>query len=129
MARNPPFVTINTSKFYEVQKYLSVTRLVYTPFLVMFSKKMWDTVSKEEQTALHEAAIECQKVQRAAIRANDSKALANLKSQGMVVNEISPAEQKRMFEKVKPMSEKNAVASGADAVTVVGDALKKARSG
>ena len=45
----------------------------------------------------------------------------------MVVNEISPAELKRVFEKVKPMSEKNAVASGADAATVEVDALKKAR--
>ena len=124
-----PFVTIDTSKFYEVQKYLSVTRHAYTPFVVMYSKKMWDTLSKEEQAALREAAIEGQKVQRATIRANDGKALANLKSKGMLVNEISPAEQKRMFEKVKPVYEKNAATIGADAINVVVDALKKSRGG
>jgi TRAP-type transport system periplasmic protein len=124
-----PFVTINTSKFYEVQKYLSVTRHAYTPFLVLYSKKMWDTLSKDEQAALREAALEGQKVQRATIRANDGKALAELKAKGMQINEISAAEQRRMFEKVKPVYDKNAATIGADAINVVVDALKKARGG
>jgi TRAP-type transport system periplasmic protein len=124
-----PFVTINTSKFFEVQKYLSVTRHAYTPFLVLYSKKLWDQLSKDEQAALREAAIEGQKVQRATIRANDGKALAELKAKGMAVNEITPAEQRRMFEKVKPVYDKNAATIGADAINVVVDALKKARGG
>lgn len=124
-----PFVTINTSKFYEVQKYLSVTRHAYTPFLVLYSKKMWDTLSKDEQAALREAAIEGQKVERATIRANDVKALAELKTKGMIVNEITSAEQRRMFERVKPVYDRNAATIGADAITVVVDALKKARGG
>jgi TRAP-type transport system periplasmic protein len=124
-----PFVTINTSKFFEVQKYLSVTRHAYTPFLVMYSKKMFDGLSKDEQAALREAAMEGQKVQRATIRAQDGKALADLKTKGMLVNEITPAEQKRMFEKVKPVYEKNAATIGADAINVVVDALKKSRGG
>jgi TRAP-type transport system periplasmic protein len=124
-----PFVTIDTSKFYEVQKFLSVTRHAYTPFLVLYSKKMFDTLSPQEQALLREAAIEGQKVQRSTIRANDTKALANLKSKGMQVNEITPAEQRRMFDKVKPVYDKNAATIGADAITVVVDALKKARGG
>jgi TRAP-type transport system periplasmic protein len=124
-----PFVTINTSKFFEVQKYLSITRHAYTPFLVLYSKKMFDTLSKEEQAALREAAIEGQKVQRATIRAVDGKALAELKAKGMQVNEITPAEQKRMFEKVKPVYDKNAATIGADAINAVVDALKKSRGG
>ena len=124
-----PFVTIDTSKFYEVQKYLSVTRHAYTPFLVLYSKKMWDTLSKDEQAALREAAIEGQKVERATIRALDSKSLATLKARGMQVNEITAAEQRRMFEKVKPVYDKNAATIGADAINAVVDALKKARGG
>ena len=124
-----PFVTINTSKYYEVQKYLSVTRHAYTPFLVLYSKKMFDALSKDEQAALREAAIEGQKVQRATIRASDSKALAELKTHGMQVNEITPAEQKRMFEKVKPVYEKNSASIGAETIDAVMGALKKARGG
>ncbi len=124
-----PFVTINSSKFFEVQKFLSVTRHAYTPFLVLYSKKMWDTLSPQEQAVLREAAIEGQKVQRTTIRANDGKALAELRAKGMQVNEITPAEQRRMFEKVRPVYDRNAATIGAEAINVVVDALKKARGG
>lgn len=123
-----PFVTIETSKFSEVQKYLSVTRHAYTPFLVLYSKKLWDQLSPQEQAVLREAAIEGQKVQRAANRTLNERSLANLKKT-MTVNEVSPAEQKRMFDKVKPVYDKNVPTIGAEAVTTVLDALKKARGG
>jgi TRAP-type C4-dicarboxylate transport system substrate-binding protein len=78
---------------------------------------------------LREAAIEGRKAQRASIRAQSDKALAGLKTKGMQVNEISPAEQKRMFEKVKPVYDKHQETIGAEAINVVFDALKKARGG
>ena len=124
-----PFVTIDTSKFYEVQKYLSVTRHAYTPFLILYSKKLWDKLSPQEQAALREAAIEGQKVQRATIRAQSDTALASLKARGMQVNEITPAEQRRMFEKVKPVYDKHTASIGAEAINVVFDELKKVRGG
>ncbi|MEO7938885.1 MAG: TRAP transporter substrate-binding protein [Burkholderiaceae bacterium] len=124
-----PFVTIETSKFNEVQKYLSVTRHAYTPFLVLYSKKLWDQLSPAEQGVLREAAIEGQKVERSANRSLNEKSLAHLKATGMQVNEITAAEQKRMFDKVKPVYDKNIPTIGAEAVTLVVDALKKARGG
>lgn len=124
-----PFVTIDTSKFYEVQKYLSVTRHAYTPFLILYSKKLWDKLSPQEQAALREAAIEGQKVERATIRAQSDTALVSLKAKGMQINEITPAEQRRMFDKVKPVYDKNAANIGPEAINIVFDALKKARGG
>ncbi|OYU41751.1 MAG: hypothetical protein CFE44_27970, partial [Burkholderiales bacterium PBB4] len=59
----------------------------------------------------------------------NEKSLAALKAKGMVGNEISPAEQRRMFDKVKPVYDRNVPTIGAEAVTVVLDALKKARGG
>ena len=124
-----PFVTIQTSNLNEVQKYLSVTRHAYTPFLVLYSKKLWDQLSPQEQAVLREAAMEGQKVQRATNRAQSDTALASLKARGMIVNEITPAEQRRMFEKVKPVYDRSVPTIGAEAVQVVLDALKKARGG
>ena len=123
-----PFVTIETSKFSEVQKYLSVTRHAYTPFLVLYSKKLWDQLNPQEQAVLREAALEGQKVQRAANRALNEKSLASLRTT-MTVNDVSAAEQKRMFDKVKPVYDKNVPTIGPDAVNAVMDALKKARGG
>jgi TRAP-type C4-dicarboxylate transport system substrate-binding protein len=78
---------------------------------------------------LREAAIEGRKVQRVANRALNEKSLASLKAKGMQVNDITPAEQRRMFEKVKPVYDKNVPTIGAEAVNTVLDALKKARGG
>ncbi len=124
-----PFVTIDSSKFYEVQKYLSVTRHAYTPYLILYSKKLWDQLNPQEQAVLREAAIEGQKAQRIAIRAQSDTALAALKAKGMQINEISPFEQRRMFEKVKPVYDKHGASIGTEAINVVFDELKKVRGG
>ena len=44
-----------SSKFFEVQKYLSVTNHV-TPWIMLASKKWWDQLSKAEQKVLLDAA-------------------------------------------------------------------------
>jgi tripartite ATP-independent transporter DctP family solute receptor len=124
-----PFVTIETSKLNEVQKYLSVTRHAYTPFLVLYSKKLWDQLNAQEQAVLREAAMEGQKVQRAANRTLNEQSLTSLKTKGMVVNEVTPAEQLRMFQKVKPVYDRNIPTIGGEAVNMVLDGLKKARGG
>jgi tripartite ATP-independent transporter DctP family solute receptor len=124
-----PFVTIETSKLNEVQKYLSVTRHAYTPFLVLYSKKLWDQLNAQEQAVLREAAMEGQKVQRAANRSLNEKSLSSLKTKGMVVNEVAPAEQLRMFQKVKPVYDRNIPTIGGEAVNMVLEGLKKARGG
>lgn len=124
-----PFVTIETSKFNEVQKYLSVTRHAYTPFLILYSKKLWDQLNPQEQAVLREAAMEGQKVQRAANRALNEKSLTSLKSKGMLVNEISAPEKARITAKIMPVYDKNVPTIGAEAVGVVTTALKKVRGG
>jgi len=124
-----PFVTIETSKFNEVQKYLSVTRHAYTPFLILYSKKLWDQLNPQEQALLREAAIEGQKVERAANRTLNEKSLASLKTKGMLINEVSAPEQNRIRAKVASVYEKHKDLIGADAIKVVQDELKKARGG
>ena len=124
-----PFSTIETAKLYEVQKYLSVTRHAYSPFFVLYSKKLWDQLNPQEQAALREAALAGQTVQRDASRAQDEKSLAMLKTRGMVVTEFSPAEKARIVAKLKPIYDKHVPNIGAEAVNIVQDALKKARGG
>jgi tripartite ATP-independent transporter DctP family solute receptor len=124
-----PFSTIETAKLYEVQKYLSVTRHVYSPFFVLYSKKLWDQLNPQEQAVLREAALEGQTVQRDASRAQDQKSLAILKTKGMLVNEFSPAEKARVMTALKPVYDKHVNNIGAGAVNLMMDSLKKARGG
>jgi tripartite ATP-independent transporter DctP family solute receptor len=126
-AQENPFVTIDTSKFYEVQDYLSVTRHAYTPFMVLFSKPIWDTYSQEEQTILQDCAIIGRDAQRAASRALSDQSLQRVKEAGLQVNELTPEEQARMVEKAQPVYEKHATTIGPDVVERIQAALAELR--
>ena len=91
-----PFNTILSSKFYEVQKYLTVTNHVYSPWIVLVSKKWWDGLSAAEQKVLMDAAKASRDFERQDTRAEAAGAVAELKKKGMQVNELSPAEAARM---------------------------------
>ncbi|TNF51566.1 MAG: DctP family TRAP transporter solute-binding subunit, partial [Burkholderiales bacterium] len=112
-----PYNTILSSKFYEVQKYLTVTNHVYSPWIVTVSKKWWDGLSKDEQKILMDAAKKSRDFERQDTRAEAAKALADLKGKGMQVNELSPAEANRMREKLGAIN--------ASIAANVGDALWK----
>ena len=95
-----PFNTILSSKFYEVQKYLTVTNHVYSPWIVLVSKKWWDGLSKDEQKVLNDAAILSRDFERKDTRDEAAKAVADLKAKGMAVNELPRAEADRMRNKL-----------------------------
>ncbi len=122
-----PFVTIDTSKMYEVQKFLSVTRHAYTPFLVLYSKSLFDRLSADEQKALVDCANEGRDEQRKVSRELSEKSLANVKARGMQVNEIAPEEQKRMRDAVKPVWERAQATVGKETVDRMQAELAKIR--
>jgi len=101
-----PFAVILSSKFYEVNKYVSATNHVYATNPVQISKRFWDKLSPAEQKLLQEAAIEAQNYQRVVSREVSGKAVAELKAKGMIYNDIAPAELARMRAEVKPVHDK-----------------------
>ena len=101
-----PYAVILSNKFYEVQKYLSATNHVYAANIVLVSKKFWDSLTPAEQKMMNEAADETRSYQRQVSRAAAQKAVGELQAKGMQYNQISPAEQKRMAQIAKPVTEK-----------------------
>lgn len=101
-----PFSVILSNKFYEVQKYLSVTNHVYAANIILMSKKFWDKLSPVEQKLLQDAATEARDYQRVASREVGAKAIGELKAKGMQVNEVSAPELAKMRAEVKPIYEK-----------------------
>jgi tripartite ATP-independent transporter DctP family solute receptor len=91
-----PYNTILSSKFYEVQKYLTVTNHVYSPWIVLASKKWWDGLSAAEKKVLNDAAVASRDFERKDTRTEAANAVSALKAKGMQVNELSPAEATRM---------------------------------
>jgi tripartite ATP-independent transporter DctP family solute receptor len=122
-----PFNNIENMKFYEVQKYLTLTKHAYSPTLVLFSKKIWDTLSPQEQATLRECALQGRDEQRRANRAMEARSVDNLKAKGMAVNEIAPAEMQRIRDRSSVIYERHAKSIGDEAITMVSSELKRIR--
>jgi TRAP-type transport system periplasmic protein len=91
-----PVTTIQSSKFYEVQKYMSLTKHVYSPWIVLVSKKWWDGLNADERKAIQESAIAARDFERKDSRASSAKAIDFLKQKGMQVTVVSDKEIERM---------------------------------
>ena len=85
-AQENPLAQIYPSRFYEVQKYLSMTGHVYTPAYVTASAS-WSRLSPEIQKALTDTAVEMQPVVYKIAAELDDDLLKKLKAAGMQVNE------------------------------------------
>ncbi|CDZ33024.1 TRAP transporter substrate-binding protein [Neorhizobium galegae] len=114
-----PFANILNAKFYEVQKYLTVTRHQYNPQIVLVSKKFWDGLNDEEKGILQSAATEARDFQRKVSREADAKALDEIKKTGMQVTELNPAETQKIRDAVKPLIDKFSADVGADTVSLL----------
>ena len=124
-----PFNTILSSKFYEVQKYMTVTNHVYSPWIVTVSKKYWDQLSKDEQKVLMDAARVSRDFERKDTREEAAKAMADLKAKGMMINELSPAESARMRDKLTRVYASVAADVGMDLWNETQTELKRIRAG
>ncbi len=107
-----PLSVILANKFFEVQKHLALTNHQYNPQSLIFSKKVWDTLSADEKKVLQDAAAEAARFQRQVNRDKAAGDLAELKKAGMQVTEFSAAEQAKLRDKLKPVIDKHGAALG-----------------
>jgi TRAP-type transport system periplasmic protein len=122
-----PLTVIAANKFWEVQKFLAITNHQYNPQSVIFSKKVWDSLTPAEKKIIDDAADEAAKYQREQSRAGMATALDQIKKGGMTVTELAPAEVAKFREKVKPVIAKHAATVGEATVAEVMAELDKLR--
>lgn len=122
-----PFAVILSNKFYEVNKYVSATNHVYAANIVLVSKRFWDKLSPAEQKIMNDAANEARAYQRQVSREAAAKAVGELKAKGMAYNDIAPAEQERMRQIVKPVTDKFAASYDPAIVKLYNDELARIR--
>ena len=83
-----PFAQIYASKLHEVQKYLSLTRHVYTPAYLTAGKQRFDSLPPEVQAVLAQTARETQAFVYEAAGRIEIDLLERLRAGGLAVNEI-----------------------------------------
>ena len=98
--------SFNGARLDEVQKYLSLTHIVYDPLVVLFSKKTWDRLNADEQKILVDASKEATDYQRKLNRETINSVVKSPKS-GMKVNEISTAERQKMRERLQVVTDRH----------------------
>ncbi|MGB7540752.1 MAG: TRAP transporter substrate-binding protein [Burkholderiales bacterium] len=81
-----PFAQIYSAKFYEVQKYLSLTGHVYTPSYVAVGLKKWGTLPADVRKVLEDTAKETQPFVYEKAARDDEELLVKMKAAGIQVN-------------------------------------------
>ncbi|MDY0093217.1 MAG: sialic acid TRAP transporter substrate-binding protein SiaP [Candidatus Vecturithrix sp.] len=80
-----PSPTIDSAKFYEVQKYLILTGHVITPRLVVINEGTWQKLSQEDQKILQEAIKAGIAYNNAEILQREKDLLAKFQQEGMTI--------------------------------------------
>lgn len=123
-----PLGVIESAKFAEVQKYLSLTRHVYTGMPFMMGRKTWDALNEAERKVIREAADEARQFERQAVQRKEGESIDALRK-SMQVNEVGAAEIKRLREKVQAVTDKFGREVGESLVQQVHAELARLRGG
>jgi tripartite ATP-independent transporter DctP family solute receptor len=82
-----PLWVMEVYKFYEIQKYMTLSRHVYSCHIDVASLKWWQNLDKNTQDMIQKAMYEAAVFQRQDNRSKDAERLEFLKSKGMQVVE------------------------------------------
>jgi tripartite ATP-independent transporter DctP family solute receptor len=109
-AQEHPINVTWSSKFYEVQKHLTVSNHVYSPLVVAMNRAKFESLPANIQKIIVDAAREAATFQRNLNAQNASKVVADLKKSGMqVVENVDMAPFQRIVsgEIAKTFAERN----------------------
>jgi tripartite ATP-independent transporter DctP family solute receptor len=82
-----PLWVIEVYKFYEIQKYMTMTRHVYSPHINVASLSWWKTLSSPDQEMIKNAMVEASVFQRKDNRDKNGTRMDLLKEKGMIIEE------------------------------------------
>ena len=82
-----PLALIYTSKFYEVNKHISLTGHIYSPCVLLISKQFFTSLPADYQEIVKKAAIVARDRQRAESMRREQTYVDRLKAAGAVINE------------------------------------------
>ena len=87
-----PLAIILTAKVYEVQKYLSMIDLFYSPCVLMINEETYNALTDEQKKWFNEAAEYGKQQERKISQEIDSKARAEMEKQGVTFTDVNKDE-------------------------------------
>ena len=117
-----PLSVIDSSSFYDVQKYLTISNHVYSPATLFINTSKFDSLSKEQQEIIMDAAKAGRDINRQLNEKQDSELVKELEEKGMKVTVIE--ENKPFQEATKTVWESVINDIGGDAQEIVDEINK-----
>jgi tripartite ATP-independent transporter DctP family solute receptor len=114
-----PIPVILSSKFSQVQKYLSLTGHVYSPALLLLSPRVWNKLSEADKKVFVDAARKAGAAQRKKVNDDEANGIAQLEKDGMTVTKQVDGAAFR--EALKPAYASYAKEFGADNIKRIQD--------
>ncbi len=99
------YPTYSSGQHYRYAKYYSRTEHLMIPEILVFSKRQWEQLSKEDQDLIMSLAKEAQQRQRELWYEMEEKALADMQANGVEVIEVEDKEALR--DAVRPVWDKH----------------------
>ncbi|MDR1623329.1 MAG: TRAP transporter substrate-binding protein [Synergistaceae bacterium] len=87
-AQENPLAIVETSAFYEVQEYLSLTEHFYAPSPVLMAKAYYDSLPADVQAVLKECLLEARAYERGLLDEMNARLVKDLAAKGMKVNAV-----------------------------------------
>jgi tripartite ATP-independent transporter DctP family solute receptor len=101
---NPPSFVFDNH--YQVAKYYTIDEHLIVPEMLVMSKKIFDSMSKDEQADVKKFAREAQMEERKLWDVYEQQAMEKAKKAGIQIIHVSDAEKKKFQEAVKPVWDK-----------------------
>lgn len=98
-----PYATILSSKFYEVQKYITDTKHMFSPRLFIINEKFFNSLPADYQKIVADAAKESAKYQWDVSIQQEQKQMDEIKSHGTKIIIPDEAFKKKLVESQKPV--------------------------
>lgn len=119
-----PIAIVWDNKFYEVQKYYSLTGHLFSITLLLMNKDTFDKLPKDLQKVVKDAARKFCLADRKMVSKTEAGTLAKIKKTGMKVNELNDAQKKPFIDAAKPIYEKYKSVIGTELFKLAMDANK-----
>jgi tripartite ATP-independent transporter DctP family solute receptor len=101
---NPP--SYSSGQHYNYAPNYSLTEHLIIPEILVFSKRVWDQLSPEDQALVTKLAKEAQQEQRALWAAKEQEAIADMEAHGVEIITLTPEAKQAFQDAMKPVWDK-----------------------
>lgn len=121
-----PIAHIYSQKFFEVQKYITLSEHVYCAYIPLVTTDFWNGLTEEQQTILNDAFKQAYDYQMELVETEEESQLKEMEAAGCIVTRLTDEEKQAFIDAAQPTLEKYREKVGAGVYDEFAQAVEKA---